>query len=32
MNYWIASDLNAQEMGAFARLLRGEGAPPVPPA
>ena len=30
MNYWMASDLNAQEMGDFARLLRGEGAPPAP--
>ena len=27
MNYWMASDLNAQEMGAFAALLRGERAP-----
>jgi len=24
MTYWIVSDLNAQEMGDFARLLRGE--------
>ena len=30
MNYWMASDLNAQEMGDFAHLLRGEGAPPAP--
>ena len=30
MNYWMASDLNAQEMGDFARLLRGESAPPAP--
>jgi hypothetical protein len=31
MNYWMASDLNAQEMGDFAHLLRGEGAPPPAP-
>jgi hypothetical protein len=31
MNYWIASDLNAQEMGDFARLLRGERAASAPP-
>ena len=30
MNYWMVSDLNAQEMGDFARLLRGEGASPAP--
>jgi anti-sigma factor RsiW len=30
MNYWMASDLNAQEMGDFARLLRGESVPPAP--
>jgi anti-sigma factor RsiW len=30
MNYWMASDLNAQEMGDFAHLLRGEGVPPAP--
>jgi anti-sigma factor RsiW len=30
MNYWMVSDLNAQEMGDFARLLRGEGTPPAP--
>jgi anti-sigma factor RsiW len=30
MNYWMASDLNAQEMGDFARLLRGESATPAP--
>jgi anti-sigma factor RsiW len=30
MNYWMASDLNAQEMGDFARLLRGEGVSPAP--
>ena len=28
MNYWMASDLNAQEMGDVARLLRGEGVYP----
>ncbi|HEY2525198.1 MAG TPA: anti-sigma factor [Candidatus Binataceae bacterium] len=30
MNYWIVSDLNAQEMGEFARLLRGEASLPAP--
>ncbi|MGZ6175913.1 MAG: anti-sigma factor family protein, partial [Candidatus Binataceae bacterium] len=30
MNYWMASDLNAQEMSDFAGLLRAEGAPPAP--
>ena len=30
MNYWMASDLNAQEMRDFAHLLRGESAPPAP--
>ena len=30
MNYWMASDLNAQEMGDFAHLLHGEGAAPTP--
>jgi anti-sigma factor RsiW len=30
MNYWMASDLNAQEMSNFAGLLRAEGAPPAP--
>jgi hypothetical protein len=30
MNYWMASDLNAQEMSNFADLLRAEGAPPAP--
>ncbi|HTQ24634.1 MAG TPA: hypothetical protein VMI09_08045 [Candidatus Binataceae bacterium] len=30
MNYWIVSDLNAQEMSEFARLLRGEAALPAP--
>jgi hypothetical protein len=30
MNYWMASDLNAEEMGDFAHLLRGEGAAPAP--
>jgi anti-sigma factor RsiW len=30
MNYWMASDLSAQEMGDFAHLLRGDGAVPVP--
>jgi anti-sigma factor RsiW len=29
MNYWIVSDLNAQEMGVFAGMLRGESAPPA---
>jgi len=29
MNYWMVSDLNAQEMGVFAGLLRGESAPPA---
>ena len=32
MNYWIASDLNAQETGDFARLLRGERGASAPPA
>jgi anti-sigma factor RsiW len=32
MNYWMASDLNAQEMGAFARLLRGEAGSAKPTA
>jgi anti-sigma factor RsiW len=32
MNYWMASDLNAQEMRVFAGLLRGESAPHTPPA
>jgi anti-sigma factor RsiW len=30
MNYWMVSDLNAQEMGDFGHLLRGDGAVPVP--
>ena len=30
MNYWMVSDLNAQEMGVFAGLLRGESAPHAP--
>jgi anti-sigma factor RsiW len=30
MNYWMASDLNAQEMDTFAGLLRGESAAPAP--
>jgi anti-sigma factor RsiW len=30
MNYWMASDLNAQEMDTFAGLLRGESAGPAP--
>jgi len=30
MNYWIVSDLNAREMGDFARLLRGEPFQPAP--
>jgi anti-sigma factor RsiW len=29
MNYWMVSDLNPQEMGIFAGLLRGESAPPA---
>jgi len=29
MNYWMVSDLNAQEMEVFASLLRGESAPPT---
>lgn len=29
MNYWMASDLNPQEMGDFAGLLRAEGARPA---
>jgi len=29
MNYWMASDLNAQEMGVFAGRLRGESARPA---
>jgi hypothetical protein len=28
MNYWMASDLNPQEMGGFASLLRGASASP----
>ena len=30
MNYWMASDLNAQEMSNFAGLLRAADAPPAP--
>jgi len=30
MNYWMASDLNAQEMDAFAALLRAGSAPHAP--
>jgi anti-sigma factor RsiW len=30
MNYWMVSDLNAQEMEVFAHLLRGESAPAAP--
>ena len=32
MNYWMVSDLNAQEMNAFARLLRGERASTAAPS
>jgi anti-sigma factor RsiW len=30
MNYWMASDLNAQEMNTFAGLLRAESPAPAP--
>jgi hypothetical protein len=30
MNHWMASDLNPQEMGGFASLLRGASASPAP--
>jgi anti-sigma factor RsiW len=32
MNYWMVSDLNAQEMNAFARLLRGGRASTAAPS
>src|SRR6202023_3738571 len=31
MNYWMASDLHAQEMNTFAGLLRAVSAAPAPP-